>query len=151
MKHYSFAFRTKDQALLGSVLNKMKDFKYSSVLLIDDSYIDNLINRKIIEASNFAEKITVIESPFRAIDFLTESAGTEDAPDIIFLDIRMPGMNGFELVEQLNEIKQKFYSDLKIYMLSSSLDPNDLKQVEDNDLVTNFIGKPLTTKVLEEI
>lgn len=129
----------------------MEDFKYKSVLLIDDSYIDNLINRKILQGCNFAKEIIIIDSPYKAIEYLTDSIRAENAPDIIFLDIRMPGMNGFEFIQQLQEIKEKLSSDLKIYMLSSSLDPNDLKRVEDNDLVVSFIGKPLTAKALEDI
>ncbi len=129
----------------------MEEFRYKSVLLIDDSYIDNLINRKILEGSNFAESITVIDSPFKAMEYLVQSFKKKSPPEVIFLDIRMPGMDGFEFIRQLDQIKQEFYSDLKIYMLSSSLDPNDLKKVESNDLVAQFIGKPLTARALEEI
>ena len=129
----------------------MEEFKYRSVLLIDDSYIDNLINRKILAGSKFAEEVIVIDSPFKAMEYLVQSIENNHAPDVIFLDIRMPGMNGFEFVRELEEIKKGRFSDLKIYMLSSSLDPNDLKKVEDNDLIAKFIGKPLTAKTLEEI
>lgn len=129
----------------------MDDFKYKAILLIDDSYIDNLINRKILEGSNFAREIIVINSPFKAMEYLIQSFENKSCPDLIFLDIRMPEMNGFEFIQQIREIKQKYCPDLKIYMLSSSLDPNDLRRVEDNDLVAGFIGKPLTAKALEEI
>lgn len=129
----------------------MEEFKYKSVLIIDDSYIDNLINRKIMENNRFAEEIVIIDSPFNAMEYLVECIEEQKIPDLIFLDIRMPGMNGFEFIQQLREIKEQRSSDLKIYMLSSSLDPQDLKRVEDNDLVTRFIGKPLTAKALEEI
>lgn len=129
----------------------MEEFKYKSALLIDDSYIDNLINRKILEGIRFAENIVVMDSPFRAMSYLTRALENNEAPEVIFLDIRMPGMTGFELIQELEELKQKFNSNFKIYMLSSSLDPNDLKQVEDLALVARFIGKPLTAKALEEI
>ncbi|WP_374166392.1 response regulator [Arcticibacter sp. MXS-1] len=129
----------------------MEEFKYKSALLIDDSYIDNLINRKILEGIRFAENIVVMDSPFRAMSYLIRALENNEAPEVIFLDIRMPGMTGFELIQELEELKQKFNSNFKIYMLSSSLDPNDLKQVEDLALVARFIGKPLTAKALEEI
>lgn len=129
----------------------MEEFKHKSALLIDDSYIDNLINRKILEGSRFAEDITVMDSPFQAMSYLIRSLEANQAPEVIFLDIRMPGMDGFELIHELEEIKQRFNSNFKIYMLSSSLDPEDLKKVEDHALVARFIGKPLTAKALEEI
>jgi len=129
----------------------MDNFKYKSVLLIDDSYVDNLINSKIIESLHFADEVKIINSPFEAISYLKEAAQTGELPDIIFLDIRMPAMNGFEFMNKLEPIKHLLPSNLKIYMLSSSLDPSDLRKVKENNLVTNFIGKPLTARALEEI
>jgi CheY-like chemotaxis protein len=129
----------------------MDNFKYKSVLLIDDSYVDNLINSKIIESLHFADEVKIINSPFEAINYLKDAAQTGELPDVIFLDIRMPAMNGFEFMNKLEPIKHLLPSNLKIYMLSSSLDPSDLRKVKENNLVTNFIGKPLTARALEEI
>ncbi len=130
----------------------MRDSKYKSVLLIDDSYIDNLINRKILENSQFADDVIVMDSPVRAIDYLNKCFDEQALPEIIFLDIRMPEMNGFEFLQKLREISSGDDGhELKIYVLSSSLDPSDLRRVEGNNLVTKFIGKPLTVRVLDEI
>ena len=129
----------------------MITFRHKTVLLIDDSYIDNLISRKILESNGYAENIIVIDSAKRAIQFLKDKISNKQAlPEIIFLDIRMPEMNGFDF---LNKLSQAGISgkEIKIYMLSSSLDPSDLKRVEENQLVSRFIGKPLTNEILEEI
>lgn len=130
----------------------MGQFKHNTVLLIDDSYIDNLINRKILENNNFAEHIVVIDSPQEAINFLkNKQAAGENFPEVIFLDLRMPGMSGFELLHEMHSVIAAHASAIKIFVLSSSLDPSDLKRAEENSLVTRFIGKPLTNKILEEI
>lgn len=129
----------------------MEDFKYKSVLLVDDSYVDNLINRKMLQSNNFAGDITVIDSPLKAIAYLQHCINEGSMPEVIFLDIRMPEMDGFQFLESLNNITGVDISDLKIYMLSSSLDPDDLKQIADNELVSKFISKPLTEKILNEI
>ncbi|WP_255496108.1 response regulator [Mucilaginibacter sp. FT3.2] len=120
---------------------------YKTCLLIDDNYIDNFVTRKVLEASNFAETIVVRQSPVEAIDSLR--LGTVK-PDVIFLDIRMPTMSGFEFLKEydLLDINKK---DIKIFMLSSSLDPVDMKQSASNKYITQFIHKPLTTKALEEL
>ena len=129
----------------------MEDFRYKSVLLIDDSYVDNLINRKMLQSNNFASSITVIDSPLKAITHLQKCITEGSLPEVIFLDIRMPEMDGFQFLETLNDITGIDISDLKIYMLSSSLDPEDLKQIAGNNLVSKFISKPLTEKILKEI
>ena len=120
---------------------------YKTCLLIDDNYIDNFVTRKILESSNFAETITIVRSATEAIDMLRD--GTVK-PDVIFLDIRMPMMGGFEFLEEFDQINID-KEGIKIFMLSSSLDPLDLRKSQDNKYITQFIHKPLTQKALEEL
>jgi CheY-like chemotaxis protein len=63
----------------------------------------------------------------------------------------MPEMSGFDFLRDLATIENLRADQLKIFILSSSLDPTDLKKVEQNKLVSKFIGKPLTQEILEEI
>ncbi len=130
----------------------MDTFKYKSVLLIDDSYIDNLINRKILDNNNYAETITVITSPQEAFEFIRNSLDSGlNIPEVIFLDLRMPLMNGFEFLKALIELPGLTPGLIKIFVLTSSLDPKDIKKIKENKLVSKFIGKPLTNQILEEI
>ena len=120
---------------------------FKTCLLIDDNYIDNFVTRKIIEASNFAENIVVVRSANEAINSLR---GGQVKPDVIFLDIRMPLMSGFEFLEEYDKIDID-KKDVKIFMLSSSLDPTDMRKSIDNKYITQFVHKPLTQKALEEL
>jgi CheY-like chemotaxis protein len=120
---------------------------FKTCLLIDDNYIDNFVTRKILEAGNFAETIIVVRSATEAIDSLRDGIVK---PDVIFLDVRMPLMSGFEFLEEFDKINID-KSDIKIFMLSSSLDPVDMKKSMDNKYITHFIHKPLTQKALEEL
>lgn len=130
----------------------MDQYRYKSALLIDDSYIDNLISRKILENNSFAEKITVIDSPQQAVDYIRQCLQNHlNIPEVIFLDIRMPEMNGFDFLSEIKKIDGLPEQRIKIYVLSSSLDPNDLKRIDEHQLVTKFIGKPLSTQALEGI
>lgn len=130
----------------------MNAYKYKTALLIDDNHIDNLINRKILGNANYAEQIIVIDSPEEAFEFLRNSlASGINIPEVIFLDLRMPVMNGFEFLKSLKDLPNLKPGLIKIFVLSSSLDPNDIKRIKENHLVSKFIGKPLTNQILEEI
>jgi CheY-like chemotaxis protein len=121
---------------------------YKTCLLIDDNYIDNFVTRRILESSNFAEEVIVSQSGIDAINSLR--AG-EIIPDVIFLDIRMPNMGGFEFLQEYDKLEIDGKKDIKIFMLSSSLDPIDLRKSTNNKYITQFIHKPLTQKTLDDI
>jgi CheY-like chemotaxis protein len=120
---------------------------YSTCLVIDDNYIDNLVTRRLLELCNFAENIILTESPGDAIESLRN--GTV-VPDVIFLDIRMPLMDGFEFMVEFEKLDIK-KDNIKIYLLSSSLDPADIQRSSDNGYITQLIHKPLTRQILEGI
>jgi CheY-like chemotaxis protein len=120
---------------------------YKTCLLIDDNYIDNFVTRRVLETSRFAEKVIVKQSPTDAISLLREGA---IKPDVIFLDLRMPMMDGFEFLQEYDALLID-KNDIKIFMLSSSFDPLDIKESAGNKYITQFIHKPLTVKALEEI
>ena len=122
--------------------------RFKTCLLIDDNYIDNFVTTKMLESNNFAGEIIASQSPEDAIEALR--IGTIK-PDVIFLDIRMPEMSGFEFLEEYDKISIENKADVKIFMLSSSLDPRDIKNSLVNKHVTQFIHKPVTTKALDEM
>ena len=121
---------------------------YKTCLLIDDNYIDNFVTRRILEGSNFAEKIIVSNSGTEAMASLRLGA---IRPDVIFLDIRMPEMGGFEFLQEFDKLDIEGKNNIKIFMLSSSLDPTDLRKSVNNKYITHFLHKPLTQKALDEI
>jgi len=121
---------------------------YKTCLLIDDNYIDNFVTRRILESGDFAEKVVVIQSATEAIEILRSG---EVRPDVIFLDIRMPMMGGFEFLQEYDKLIIEGKQSIKIFMLSSSLDPTDLKKSSNNKYITSFVHKPLTQKSLDDI
>jgi CheY-like chemotaxis protein len=121
---------------------------YKTCLLIDDNYIDNFVTRRILEGGNFAEKVIVLQSANEAINSLRTGAVK---PDVIFLDIRMPVMGGFEFLQEYDKLEIDNKQAIKIFMLSSSLDPTDLKRSSNNKYITQFIHKPITQKTLDDI
>ncbi len=126
----------------------MAHAKYQLCLLIDDNYIDNMINRKIIENDFFAKEVIVKES---AEEALAELERGEYKPDVIFLDVRMPYMNAFEFLKEYEKLKINEDNPPVIFILTSSLDPFDHRKVMESRYVTQFLYKPLTQQKLEEI
>lgn len=115
------------------------------ILLIDDNPIDLMIHEKL--ARRNWRDVEVVKKPGgkEALQFLAE---TETPPHLILLDIKMPEMDGFEFIDVLRE--QRLAQDISIYMLSSSIDPNDIQMARENALVKGFLEKPLSLVQLKK-
>lgn len=122
------------------------------ILLIDDDKINNFLNRSIIE-KNYGSDCLVTEytNPEEAFDFLKSCAqeNSKNVPDVILLDINMPEMSGFELLEKMRDENVSLVNT-KMFILSSSLDPNDIERSIQFESVVNFISKPLNNSKLEQ-
>ena len=126
--------------------------KYKVVLLIDDNEIDNFVSQKIIEKSGFAEKVISVTSASKALELLTSDHFSKNGlPDIIFLDIGMPEMDGFDFLEEYVKLNKIVINNCKVVILTSSIDTDDFNRVKKNKLVKKFINKPLSEKSLKEI
>ena len=129
--------------------------KYKIVMLVDDNEIDNMINQKMLESANFAERYYVHTSGQSALDFLGNLVGGESAsevlPDLILLDINMPLMDGFQFLEEFAELNDKITHTIGVFMLTTSINPSDKERADGNTLITKFLTKPLTLDQLKEL
>ena len=117
------------------------------VLLVDDDKALNFINRLTIQDHAADCHITEALDGQQALDYL---AGHDECPDIIFLDINMPGMDGFEFLEEM-ERRGKCCENSKIFMLTSSVREEDKTKAMSSDLVKGYFDKPLSSQHIEEI
>jgi CheY-like chemotaxis protein len=129
--------------------------KLGCILLIDDDTPTNFLNKLVIEETRCTEKIKIIESSETALDYLNTGAGFETElnpcrnPDLIFLDINMPAMDGWEFLNRFSEFKSS--SKEKVIMLTTSLSEEDEIKAKTIPEIAGFRSKPLTQKMLEEI
>lgn len=122
---------------------------HKKVLLIDDSKFDNLINSKLIQTEFKNAMVDAFDSANVALDFLKENSDNADnLPDVLFVDIRMPEMDGFEFMEAFENLSHVVKNKCKVYMLTSSLDPRDKQRADENPHVLKFLNKPLSCKDL---
>ncbi|MCS7077862.1 MAG: response regulator [Bacteroidia bacterium] len=126
--------------------------KLQSVLLIDDNDVDNFIHRRVIDIMAFAQSVhacTSVKSAKEFIDTLVRSQ--ENLPEIIFLDLNMPGENGFAFLEWFKEFSAKYPNQSKIVILTSSNNQADVDHVFSYTNVIKFITKPLKKDDLLQI
>ena len=122
--------------------------KYRTVMLIDDNEIDNLINQKMIEAAAITENIYTHTAAKSAIEFLKNMERLEVAdkvlPDVIFLDIDMPLMDGFQFLDEFEKLSTVAKKKCKIVMLTSSINPQDFNRSKKYTNVKLYLNKPLS-------
>ena len=126
--------------------------RYKSVLLIDDNEIDNFINERMISTSGFSNKVVVRTSCDDAILFLKDVENNADAiPDIVFLDLNMPGKDGFAFLADFESLSDIVKGKCRIVVLSSSISPDDINRASTNPYVIKYVNKPLSEKYLSAI
>lgn len=126
--------------------------KIGTVMLVDDNDTDNFISKRIIEITNFSDNIIVKNSGKSALDYIHENENEIDLiPDIIFLDINMPIVDGFVFLYEYEKFNNSIKDKCRIIILSSSDNKRDIDKIINNDFVIKFVTKPLTEKTLQEI
>ena len=126
--------------------------RYDVVMLIDDNELDNFVNKKLLENEHFANQVLVQASGSNALDYLKmHAANMGEIPDIIFLDIMMPGLDGFGFLSEFEKLSDPVKKKSRIVMLSTSESFKDLNRANQNKFVYKFLNKPLNKPVLDAL
>jgi len=122
------------------------------VMLIDDNETDNFIHKRVIELTGFAKNIVVKNSGKSALEYIeSHKSNISDLPDVIFLDINMPIVDGFVFLFEYENFPEEVKQKCKIAILSSSDNKRDIDRIVDNEYVINFITKPLSEEALADL
>lgn len=121
------------------------------ILLVDDDEINNFINETILEGIFPNSNIISFVNPIKALHFIVTDYIEKPLPAVIFLDINMPQMSGWELLDKLEQYHETIISNIYFFILSSSVAPSDKTKSTDNPLVKDFVSKPLSKKLIQNL
>jgi len=129
--------------------------KVNCILLIDDNSADNVFHKIIITEADICNQIKVTTGGREALDYIKKSGEPNQSnefpkSELIYLDINMPRMNGFEFLEEYHKLDERLKSKIVIIMLSTSLSTEDKTKALGFKEVTEFQNKPLTVETLHE-
>jgi CheY-like chemotaxis protein len=120
--------------------------------IIDDNKIYQFMLTRIINNNNLAESIIAFSDGEKAIQYLTDNKATnENIPDIIFLDVNMPILDGWQFIEEYASIKNEIKKKVVIFMLSSSVNPIDIERASRINEISDYIIKPMKLEELKRI
>jgi len=128
----------------------------SKILCVDDDPITLMLCKKVIEKAEFSKEIDTAqngEDALKYFDNLKEMQNDNSdlvLPQLMFLDLNMPIMGGWEFLDIFSDQKyHSFFPDLKVIVLSSTIDPKDIEKSKSYSMVIDFLSKPITKDTLK--
>lgn len=121
--------------------------KTTCIIDDDDIYIFGI--KKLLQIRNLCEEIIVFNNGKEAIDYF--NSNPDNLPNIILLDINMPVMNGWEFLREYSKIEEKLKENTVVYMVSSSINPQDIDKAAKEPEVYKYLIKPINLDTLTQI
>lgn len=126
--------------------------KLSNLTIVDDDPMSSFYIKRLAELGEVANIITIYNNAQGALDYLLNyKKSDQNLPDIILLDIYMPGIDGWGFLQEFNKLKDKLEKKIEIYIISSSNHPQDISRAKSIPEVKDYFQKPVTMELLKEI
>ena len=123
----------------------------SRFILIDDEMYSNKISKTFIRKMYPGAEVLDFLSPLQALHYIENEYKECSLSTAILLDINMPELNGWQVLEKLQELPSLIKNCLSVYILSSSIDPKDKQKADEHPLVEGYIEKPLSREILSQL
>ncbi|HEY4618959.1 MAG TPA: response regulator [Flavobacterium sp.] len=126
--------------------------KFQTVMIIDDNTIDLYISSRLITKNYFGKKVLEYSNAMEALQYLQENQNNSIMlPQVIFVDIYMPLMSGFEFLEAYEKLPLDFKQNCRAYVISSTIDDDDIGRARRDKNVISFQVKPINKEFLDRI
>jgi YesN/AraC family two-component response regulator len=119
--------------------------------IVDDDDIFTYGFKKSAAIKNLFNKVLSFGDGREAIDYLKDPRNSNHLPDVLFVDINMPVMNGWEFIDAFEEIRSQLGNCITLYVISSSIDLEDIKRAKNNTLIVDYLLKPIDKIYLKDI
>nr|WP_315145635.1 response regulator [uncultured Flavobacterium sp.] len=122
-----------------------------TILFIDDDLITLMLCKMVISKASFSKEIATAKNGEEALKYFDtlKTTNSINKPQLIFLDLNMPVMNGWEFLDSFNTEEYAAFQKTKIVILSSTIDPADLERSKKYPMVIDFLSKPITKEMLD--
>lgn len=120
------------------------------VAIVDDDSIFQFTTKVTIQRLKLAETVEFFQDGSEMMEFL-RSAKSDEFPEVVLLDINMPVTDGWDFLDLYNEWEEEKQKQIRIYMLSSSINPVDINKAEENKHVLEYVIKPISDDILSRI
>lgn len=126
--------------------------KIPNILIIDDDPMSSFMLKRLAELGELADIITIFNSARSALEYIGERKKSDNLlPDVIFLDIYMPILNGWDFLTAFRALKPELSKKIDIVIVSSSEHPRDIEQAKTFEEVKAYAVKPVSLERLKEI
>ncbi|MDG2433339.1 response regulator [Flavobacterium sp.] len=123
------------------------------ILCVDDDPITLLLYSKVINKTNFSKEIITAKNGEKALHYfdnlLKQDQSILELPELIFLDLNMPVMSGWDFLDSFKTDQYKKFHNIKVVVLSSTIDPKDIEKSQTYPMVLDFLSKPISVSMLE--
>ncbi len=121
------------------------------ILCVDDDAITLMLCKMVIVKNSFSSEIATVTNGEEALNYfkMLKNNSSEKTPQMIFLDLNMPVMGGWEFLDCFSTEEYSDFNSIKTIILSSTIDPDDLEKSKKYPMVIDFLSKPISKEMLE--
>lgn len=122
-----------------------------TILCVDDDPITLMLCKMVINKASFSNQIITAKNGEEALNYFKTLSPDSKKPELIFLDLNMPIMGGWEFLDSFSTTDYSEFHTIKVIILSSTIDPEDLKKAQKYSMVFDFLSKPISKEMLEYV